>query len=271
MGKLSGKTALVTGAARGLGRAYALRLAMLGANVGVVDIDLHSYREYSSEASELTADTVVDEIRSMGVASAGVEADVGDAGQARDAIRRVASELGDITILVANAGGGLGSLQDGVASRLSLDLLQRVVQRNFYATVCTVSAVVPMMRKRGTGKIVTVASHGGLQANHDGSYAHYGAAKAAVIHYTWSLAQELGPDGIHVNCIAPGFISTGRLSTAFNSVGVDKFLRNVAMRRFGTPEECANVIEFLTTDLSDYVTGAVIEVNGGSTRRMVIE
>src|SRR5690606_19653571 len=129
------------------------------------------------------------------------------------------------------------------------------------------SAVAPIMKEQRSGKIVTVASYAGLVAGIGGGYAHYGAAKAAIAHYTRYLAQELGPYGINANCIAPGVIGTARIlelmgsSNASNSAS-----QEIALRRYGTPEDCARVVEFLVTELSDYVTGAVIPIDGGWNR-----
>lgn len=271
MGKLTGRTALVTGAARGLGREYAIRLARLGANVGVIDIDLHSYKEFRAEESRLTADNVVDELRALGIKAAGAECDIGDQGAVYSAVTRIAEEIGDITIVVCNAGGGLGPHTENKASQLDFGMYHKVIERNLHGTVYTVNAVAPMMKKNSFGKIVTVASIGGQQANSNGAYAHYGTSKAAIIHYTRYLAQELGRYNINANCLAPGFIATGRLLEAYASAGEEKYLRNMAIKRFGTPEDCCNAVEFLTTDMSDYVTGQVLEVNGGVTHRTNLE
>jgi 3-oxoacyl-[acyl-carrier protein] reductase len=266
MGKLTGKTALVTGGARGIGRAYAHRLAQLGANVGILDIDLQSYKQFEGEAANMTANSIIDELRDLGVQTKGAVCDVSNFEQVSDAVSTIVSELGDIDILVANAGGGAGGMEESFASSMKLQLFQQVIERNLYGTVNTVTAVAPMMKKNGFGKIVTVSSQAGIQSSPDGSYAHYGSAKAGIIMYTKYLAQELGPYGINVNCIAPGYIGTGRLQVEFEKLGVDNINKNIALKRIGTPEDCAKVIEFLTTDLSDYVTGTVIDVGGGCIR-----
>jgi 3-oxoacyl-[acyl-carrier protein] reductase len=139
------------------------------------------------------------------------------------------------------------------------------MKRNLYGTVNTCVAVAPTMRAQGAGKIVTVSSQAGRRASPDGGYAHYGAAKAAIIMYTKYLAQDLGPDNIQVNCIAPGYIGTGRLMPMFEAGGVDRLARSVAQRRLGTPEDCARVVGFLAGPDSDYVTGTIIPIDGGST------
>lgn len=270
MGKLTGKNAIVTGAARGLGREYALRLASLGANVGVIDINLKSFEEFDGEKALLTADTVMDEIRALGVKSTGAIADIGNREQVFAAVEQIAKELGDISIVVCNAGGGMGPMDGNKASDINWEQYDAVIKRNLHGTVYTCNAVAPMMKKLGYGKIVNVASVGGLCANSDGSYAHYATSKAGIIHYTKLLAQDLGQYNITCNVVAPGFISTARLAAGFKSVGEEKFTRNIAMGRFGTPEDCANAVEFLTTELSSYVSGAVIEVTGGTVGRILM-
>jgi 3-oxoacyl-[acyl-carrier protein] reductase len=121
------------------------------------------------------------------------------------------------------------------------------------------------MKLQGAGKIITVSSQAGRRASGDGGYAHYGTAKAAIIMYTKYLAQDLGPHGIQVNCIAPGYIATGRLMPMFERAGTERLARSVAARRLGTPDDCARVVGFLAGDESDYVTGTVIPIDGGST------
>jgi 3-oxoacyl-[acyl-carrier protein] reductase len=262
--KLSGQTALVTGGARGIGRAYALRLARLGADVAVLDTDLQSFRQFEREQDEMTADSTVEEIRALGRQSAGLTADVSDAAAVTVAVDSLAAEWGRIDIVVCNAGGGTGRPVDTKASEVTPDLFDLVVRRNLYGTYNTCRAVVPYMRQRNYGRIVTVSSQAGRRGNRGGAYAHYGTAKAGIQMYTRYLAQELGPFGITVNCLAPGFIGTGRLMPMFEQQGLDAVVRQVPLGRLGTPEDCARVVEFLVTDLGDYITGAVIPVDGGS-------
>ncbi len=270
MGKLTEKTALVTGAGRGIGRAYALRLAELGANVGVIDIDLHSYKSIEGEGALLTADTVVDELRTLGVKATGVEADISNKDEVFSAVKKVAEALGDISILVCNAGGGSGTLTENKASEMDFGEFDKIMRRNLNGTIYTVNAAAPMMKKNRYGKIITVSSLNGICATANGGYAHYGTAKAAIIHYTKYLAQDLGEYGVTANCIAPGYIATARLIEVRRMDGDDKYLKGLALKRYGTPEDCANVIEFLSTDLSDYVSGTVIEVSAGASDRLMI-
>ena len=268
--RMDGKAAIVTGGARGLGRAYALRLASLGADVGIIDLDLKSYRQFEGEAKLLTAESTVDECKNLGVRSVGVEADITDKDSVFEAVRKIKEELGRIDVLICNAGGGMGAPDANKASEINWEQWDAVLNRNLYGTVYSCNAVAPIMKEQGSGKIITVISVGGLVANSDGSYAHYATAKAGIAHYTKLLAQELGRYNVTANAIAPGFIATGRLIENYKKAGEETFLRNVAMKRFGTTEECANVIEFLSTELSDYVNGAVIEVTGGTVGRMIM-
>jgi 3-oxoacyl-[acyl-carrier protein] reductase len=269
MGKLDGKVAMVTGAARGLGRAYAHRLARLGAKVAVTDIDLRSYREFTAEAQAMTSESSVTEIESFGGTALGFELDVADQGAVEAAVENVIKTWGRVDILVANAGGGRGRSVDTRASTLDAELLQQVVASNLYGTIYCCNAVAPVMKKQASGKIITVSSIAGASPSRDGGYAHYGTAKAAIAHYTRFLAQDLGPSGITANCIAPGMIATGRImqNVLPGSIGANRDVAElISLRRLGTVEDCASVIEFLATDLSDYVTGVVIPVDGGLMR-----
>ena len=206
----------------------------------------------------------------------GLEVDLTDRDATANAVAEVAERLGRIDIAVCNAGGGTVTFADerspragandaldevttGTPSDTPEAMLTRVLDINVKTCMYTCMAVAPYMKKQGGGKIVTVSSTAGVDAK--GSYHPYGTAKAAIIHYTRALAQELGPFNINVNAIAPGIIRTGRLG--------DRSARareEVALRREGTVEDCARVVEFLATDLSDYVTGRTIIIDGGMVR-----
>jgi 3-oxoacyl-[acyl-carrier protein] reductase len=269
MGKLDGKVAIVTGAARGLGRAYARRIAGLGAKVAVTDLNLKSFEEFEAEAASMTADSTVAEIQAGGGSAIGIEVDVCDEKAVAAMVQRVVAEWGRVDMLVANAGGGRGRPVDTRASTLDPGLLHLVTSMNLFGTVYCCNAVAPIMKQQRSGKIVTVSSVAGLSPSSDGGYAHYGAAKAAIAHYTRYLAQDLGPYGITANCIAPGTITTGRIVATVMPGSTDANrdrTERVALRRLGTVDDCAKVVEFLVTDLSDYVTGVVIPIDGGLLR-----
>lgn len=269
MGKLDGKVAIVTGAARGLGRAYARRIAGLGAKVAVVDLNLKSFEEFEAEARAMTGDSTVAEIEAAGGSAIGIELDVCDEAAVNAMVQRIVAGWGRVDILVANAGGGRGRPMDTKASALDPALLHLVTSMNLYGTVYCCNAVAPIMKQQRSGRIVTVSSVAGLWPSTDGGYAHYGAAKAAIAHYTKYLAQDLGPFGITANCIAPGTIGTGRIMATVipGRVNANRDpAERIALRRIGTVDDCAKVVEFLVTDLSDYVTGTVIPIDGGLLR-----
>jgi 3-oxoacyl-[acyl-carrier protein] reductase len=270
--KLAGKVALITGGARGLGRGYALRLAGLGADIAIVDRNLRSAEVYEFEKTQMTAPTVVDECRALGVRSSGFEFDLTDRADTEKAVGQVADTFGRIDVVVCNAGGGTVQFADeleprrgetgtrdvvttGTPSDCEQDALVRVIDINLMTCMYTCMAVAPYLKRQRSGKIVTVSSTAGVAAA--GRYHPYGVAKAAIIHYTRALAQELGPYNINVNCIAPGIIRTGRLGDRSH------LAEQIPLRREGTIEDCAKVVEFLVTDLSDYVTGKTITIDGG--------
>jgi len=260
--KLEGKVALITGAGRGLGRAYALRLARLGADVAVNDIDLHSYRQFEEE---MTADTVVEEVQNLGRRSVGIECDVANKGNVDAMFEQVLGEFGHIDILVNNAGGLQVNPETSFASSVPEEDLRREVDRNLMSCIfCCQAAAIPMKDQLG-GRIVNVASQAGLKGSPNGFYATYGLAKAAIVNYTQYLAGELAPHGINVNCIAPAFIGTERLMQRqfARPERLQAVEKTIPLGRLGTAEDCAKVVEFLVTDLSDYVVGQCIRICGG--------
>jgi 3-oxoacyl-[acyl-carrier protein] reductase len=263
--KLKGKVALVTGAARGIGRAHALRLAQLGADVIVNDINLEAFKEFDEK---ITAPTVMDEIRALGVRSAGIASDVGKKDQVEAMVKRALDEFGHIDILINNAGGLAGDIPKSFASIVPEDQLRATIDRNLMGTIFCCQAVAPSMKEQKWGRIVNTASQAGMRAQERGVYASYGAAKAGVIAYTRYLAQELGRYGITVNCIAPAFVSTGRLEAlAYSRPGArERTVAEVALGRLAVPEDIAKVMEFFVTDLGDYVTGQCLSVCGGAIR-----
>jgi 3-oxoacyl-[acyl-carrier protein] reductase len=274
-GKLSDKVALITGGARGLGRAYALRLAGLGADIAIVDRNLQGAEVYEFEKQQMTAATVMDECEALGVRAIGLEADLTDRAGTEAAIAQIVEKFGRIDVAICNAGGGTVTFADerskqpgandsgdvvttDTPSTFTEEALCRVLDINVQTCMFTCAAVAPHMKRQGSGKIITVSSTAGVDAK--GGYFPYGTAKAAIIHYTRALAQELGPFGVNVNSIAPGIIRTGRLGDRSH------LSETIALRREGTADDCAGVVEFLATDLSDYVTGRTIIIDGGMLR-----
>lgn len=267
MKKLKDKVAIITGGARGLGRGYALRLAALGANIAIIDRNLKGFNVYNFESTRMTASTVVEECQKLGVKSIGLSVNLADRAAAQQAVDCIVEDLKRLDIVVCNAGGGTIKFADelgsgakdlsttGTPSDCPQEMLTTVIDNNLMSCIYTCIAAIPHLKKQKSGKIVTVASTGGLSAH--GKYFPYGVSKAAIIYYTRTLAQELGPYNINVNCIAPGIIRTGRLGDrrAMSS--------RIPLRREGTIEDCVKVVEFLVTDLSDYVTGKTITVDGG--------
>jgi len=260
---LEGRTALVTGAGRGLGRAYALHLAGLGADVAVADVDLRSYRAFPEEEARMTAGSVAEEVQRLGRRALELTVDVTDAAAVAAAVDQLRSAWGRLDVVVCNAGGGQGDPAQSKASSMDLDEFDQVVRRNLYGTVNTCTAVAPMMKEQRAGKIITVASIAGQRPSRDGGYAHYGVAKAGIIMYTRYLANDLGPFGITANCLAPGYIATGRLLGVYERTGgTERTVRGIASGRLGTPEDCAAVVGFLASPASDYLNGALIPVDG---------
>ena len=262
-GKLTGKVALVTGAGRGLGRAYALRLAALGADIVINDIDLESAQEFDET---LSAATVMAECEALGVRALGVTADITARKEVERLFATALDAFGRLDVLVNNAGGILRPFERGKASTVPEDDWRYILDVNLTATVfCCQEAAIPMLAQ-GSGKIINVSSQAGLQGNLTGDVAHYCVAKAGIVAYTRVLAGELGPFNINVNCIAPGIVLTSRANKQFrrdSAEALEKYGPKIALRRMGTPEDCAKVVEFLATDLSDYVTGQCIPVCGG--------
>lgn len=274
--KLAGKVAVVTGGARGLGRGYALRLANLGADIAIIDRNLKGFEVYEFEKKQMTAPTVMDECKALGVKAMGLEVDLTDRAATEKAIAAIAKEMGRIDIAICNAGGGTVKFADeikpggtvagrsgrtgetgtgdvvttGTSADCPEDMLTRVLDINLMTCMHTCMAVAPYMKQQKSGKIVTVSSGAGLHPR--GGYHPYGIAKAAIIFYTRCLAEELGSYNINVNCIAPGIIRTGRLGDR------SQMAERTVLKREGTIEDCARIVEFLTTELSDYVTGNVI-------------
>jgi NAD(P)-dependent dehydrogenase (short-subunit alcohol dehydrogenase family) len=248
MGVLDGKAAIVTGSAQGIGAAYARRLAELGAAVAVADID--------GEGAEQTAKQLVAD----GHSATAERVDISDAADAGAMVNRVAEQLGSVDVLVNNAAIYKG-LQMDVAEEIDLDYWRRMVDVNISGTYYMCRAVIPHMRRQGYGKIVNQSSI----AHYIGApmALHYCTTKGAVVAMTKALASELGEDGIHVNCIAPGIIGTEATMQSVPSMMQDMLVMQAPLGRMGTPDDLLGALEFLCTSASAYVTGQTIVVDGG--------
>jgi len=263
--ELADRVVVVTGAARGLGRAIAHRLADEGAHVAVLDRDLHSYRQFESEDADMTADSTDAELRARGAQSRGYEVDLTDRAATQRVIERVEVEFGPIDALVCNAGGGSGAVQDNRAGTLSSDSLDLMLRRNLHTTVNSCVSVASTMQERRRGSIVVMSSVNGLDPMPDGNYAHYGVSKAAVLMYARYLARDLGPSGVRVNTLAPGTVPTGRLQDVWANAGQPDLSAALALRRLPELSEIADAVAFLVGDQSSYMTGQVLTIDGGRT------
>ncbi len=269
--KLEGKVALVTGSGRGIGRSCALRLAGLGADVVINDINLKSAKQF---AEELRAETVMDEVKALGRRSIGIEADVTDKQQVNSMFKRILEEFGHLDILINNAGGSQSKKGPLVGDSASVpeEDLRFIIDLNLMGSIFCCQAAMPSMIAQKWGRIVNLSSIVGLMVRpvDNLSFATrsaYGVAKAGIIQFTRVLASELGPYGIQVNCIAPSAIATSR-TLKYGREGhmiSESGMRECPLGRPGLPEDIAKVVEFLCTDLSDYVTGQCIRVDGGRT------
>lgn len=260
--KLKGKVAVVTGGARGLGRAYVLHLAKLGADVVINDIDLNAAAEYNET---LGAATVMEEVEALGCRALGVQADVTRQDAVNAMFEEIMGAFGRVDILVNNAGGALKTPPNNSAATADMAHYQYIMDINLTGTILCCQAAARPMQEQRAGKIVNVSSQAGLWSGYNSGGMAYKVAKAGIAHYTRVLAAELGPYNINVNCIAPGWILSSRAVAGGRDSEATKarLLQQIPLGRLGLPEDCAKVVEFLVTDLSDYVTGQCIPICGG--------
>ncbi|MDR2470394.1 MAG: 3-oxoacyl-[acyl-carrier-protein] reductase [Tannerella sp.] len=242
---LEGKTALVTGAARGIGKAIALGFAAEGANVAFTDLVI----DENGQATE-------NEITALGVKAKGYASNAAVFDDAHKVVEAVNSEFGRIDILVNNA----GITRDGLMMRMSEQQWDAVIGVNLKSAFNLIHAVTPVMMRQKSGSIINMASVVGISGN--AGQANYSASKAGMIGLAKSVAKELGSRGIRANAIAPGFIITD-MTAALSEEVRQEWAKQIPLRRGGTPEDVANVAVFLASDLSAYVTGQVIPVCGG--------
>ncbi|SDZ95462.1 3-oxoacyl-[acyl-carrier-protein] reductase [Selenomonas ruminantium] len=242
---LDGKVALVTGASRGIGRAIALKLAAEGAKVAI------NYAGNTAKAEEVKA-----EIEKNGGQAILVQADVADSTAVEAMVNATVEAFGQIDILVNNA----GITRDGLMMRMKDEDFDAVINTNLKGVFYCTKLVSKLMMKKRSGRIINMASVVGLMGN--AGQTNYAAAKAGVIGFSKSAAKELAARGITVNMVAPGFIDTD-MTAAMTDKAKEMTLTGIPLNRMGTPEDVANAVAFLVSDNASYITGQVINVDGG--------
>ncbi len=242
---LTGKTAIITGGSRGIGKAIALKLASLGANIVI---------NYTSRSQQ--ANSVVEEIKALGREALAFQADVSKLDEVQKLIKEVEAHFPTIDILVNNA----GITRDNLLIRMKEEEWDQVISTNLKGTYNCTKAVIRKMIKQKSGKIINIASVVGVVGN--AGQANYAASKAGIIGFTKSVAKELASRGINVNAIAPGFIQTD-MTDVISEEAKQFLMEQIPMKQLGTPEDIANVAAFLCSEYAQYITGQVIHVDGG--------
>lgn len=242
---LEGKMAVVTGAARGIGKAIALKLASEGADIAITDLE---YNE--------SAQTIEKELQAMGVKAKAYASNASDYADTQRVTNDIVNDFGRIDILVNNA----GITKDGALKRMTEEQWDAVIAVNLKSVFNFTKAVQPVMWKQASGSIINMSSVVGVSGN--ANQCNYAASKAGIIGFTKSTAKEMGVRGIRSNAIAPGFIITEMTAVLPEEVR-KAWNEKIPLRRGGTPEDVANVTLFLASDLSAYVNGQVINVDGG--------
>ena len=245
MGLLSGKTALVTGAARGIGKALALRFAEEGANIAFTDLVIDENGEATRQ-----------EIEAKGVKCLAYASNAADFAETEEIVKKIHADFGQIDILVNNA----GITKDGLMLRMSEAQWDAVINVNLKSAFNFIHACLPIMMRQRGGSIINMSSVVGVHGN--AGQANYSASKAGMIALAKRVAQEMGSRGVRANSIAPGFIETAMTHQLPEDVRKD-WMQKIPLRRGGQAEDVANVAVFLASDLSSYVTGQVIQVDGG--------
>ena len=245
MGLLEGKTALVTGAARGIGKAIALKFASEGANIAFTDLVID---ENGKETEN--------EIAAKGVKAKGYASNAANFEETANIVAQVQKDFGSIDILVNNA----GITKDGLMMRMSEQQWDAVIAVNLKSAFNFIHACTPVMLKQKRGSIINMASVVGVHGN--AGQCNYAASKAGLIALAKSIAQEIGSRGIRANAIAPGFIETA-MTAALPEEIRREWIQKIPLRRGGRVDDIANVATFLASDLSSYVSGQVIQVDGG--------
>ena len=245
MKRLEGKTALVTGASRGIGRAIALELASEGAKVAV---------NYAS--SDAAAKEVADEIAKLGSECLLLKADLADAQQARAMVKQAAEHFGHLDILVNNA----GITRDRMFLKMTPEDWKAVIDTNLNSMFNVTKQVVPGMVEKGWGRIIQISSVNGHKGQ--AGQTNYSAAKAGMHGFSMALAQELAAKGVTVNTVSPGYIGTDMVRAIKPEV-LEKIVATIPVKRLGTPEEIAAIVAWLAGPDSGFTTGAELAINGG--------
>ena len=242
---LEGKTALITGAARGIGKAIALKFAAEGANIAFTDLVIDENGEQTKR-----------EIAALGVKCEAYAGNAADFAQTEELVQKVHADFGSIDILVNNA----GITKDGLMLRMSEAQWDAVINVNLKSAFNFIHACTPIMMRQRKGSIINMASVVGVHGN--AGQSNYAASKAGLIALAKSVAQEVGSRGIRANAIAPGFIETA-MTAALPEETRQEWVKHIPLRRGGTVDDIADVAIFLASDKSSYVTGQVIQVDGG--------
>lgn len=249
MGLLTGKVALITGAARGIGKALALKFASEGADIAFTDLVLNDDMAAGLEATR-------QEIEAVGVTCRAYAGNAANFEETEAVVKKIHEDFGHIDILVNNA----GITKDGLMLRMTEAQWDAVINVNLKSAFNFIHALLPIMMRQRDGRIINMSSVVGVHGN--AGQANYSASKAGMIALAKSIAQEMGSRGIRANCIAPGFIETAMTQQLPEDVRKD-WMKKIPLRRGGQVEDIANVATFLASDLSSYVTGQVIQVDGG--------
>lgn len=244
MGQFDGKIALVTGAARGIGQAIALKLAAEGADLALCDLNAEWLEETAGK------------VKQLGRRAECYSVDVSNGDAVNETVKAVENDFGQIDVLVNNA----GITKDGLLMRMSEEDWDAVLNVNLKGVFLFTKAAMRGMMKKRSGSIVNIASIIGLIGN--AGQANYAASKGGVIAFTKTVARELASRNVRCNAVAPGFIRTA-MTDALPEEVQEKMLNNIPLNKFGTPEDVANVVAFLAGDASGYVTGQVISTCGG--------
>ena len=242
---LKGKVALITGAARGIGKAVALKFAHEGADIAFTDLELNAQTEQTRQ-----------EIEACGVTCRAYASNAADFEATHAVVEQIHRDFGHIDILVNNA----GITKDGLMLRMTEQQWDAVINVNLKSAFNFTHAIVPVMMRQRGGSIINMSSVVGVNGN--GGQCNYAASKAGMIALAKSIAKEVGSRGIRANCIAPGFILTDMTQQLPDDVR-EQWIKTIPLRRGGTPDDVANVATFLASDLSSYVSGQVIHCCGG--------